>query len=78
MRILTTKKGERVIMDPTVTVSRVFLYFYMMINFGSLAGSIAMVYAEKYIGFYLAFLLPTFMLCKPTTQFLLRYRLTLL
>lgn len=34
-----------------------------MVNVGSLTGSIAMVYAEKYVGFYLAFLLPTFMLC---------------
>lgn len=64
IRVETNKKGERVIMDPAVTVSRVFLYFYMMVNFGSLFGSISMVYAEKYVGFYLSFLLPTFMLCK--------------
>jgi len=70
MHIKTTKKGERVIMDPTVTISRVFLYFYMMVNFGSLFGSISMVYAEKYVGFYLSYLLPTFMLCKliPSTS----------
>jgi len=82
MTVKTLPTGERVIMDPTVTISRVFLYFYvscatlnlprnnreltfnqMMVNVGSLTGSIAMVYAEKYVGFYLAFLLPTFMLC---------------
>lgn len=59
-----TKKEERVIMDPAVTIQRVYLYFYMMINVGSLLGSIGMVYAEKYVGFWLAFLLPTLMLCK--------------
>ena len=64
MRIKTTEKGERVIMDPAVTVSRVYLYFYLMINIGSLVGSIGMVYAEKYVGFWLSFLLPTLMLCK--------------
>jgi len=63
MRIKTTKSGERVIMDPAVTVSRVYLYFYLMINIGSLVGSIGMVYAEKYVGFWLSFLLPTLMLC---------------
>jgi POT family proton-dependent oligopeptide transporter len=59
MRIETTKKGERVLVDPAITNSRIFLYFYMCINVGSLVGQIAMVYAEKYVGFYLAFLLPT-------------------
>ena len=64
MKIKTTKKGDRVIMDPAVTTSRVYLYFYLMINIGSLTGSIAMVYAEKYVGFWLSYLLPTLMLCK--------------
>ncbi len=59
-----TKKQERVIMDPAVTIQRVYLYFYMMINVGSLVGSIGMVYAEKYVGFWLSFLLPTLMVCK--------------
>jgi POT family proton-dependent oligopeptide transporter len=60
-RIQTLKGGERVIVDPQVTYSRIFLYFYMMINAGSLSGGIGMVYAEKYIGFWLAYALPTFM-----------------
>lgn len=64
LKITTTKKGERVIMDPAVTISRVYLYFYLMVNMGSLTGSIGMVYAEKYVGFWLSFLLPTLMLCK--------------
>ncbi|OWP03916.1 hypothetical protein B2J93_5875 [Marssonina coronariae] len=59
MRVKRTPTGQRVIMDPAVTVSRVFLYFYMMINVGSLTGSIGMVYAEKYVGFWLSYTLPT-------------------
>jgi len=58
--VITTKSGERVIRDPAVTYSRVFLYFYLMINVGSLVGGIGMVYAERYVGFWLAYALPTF------------------
>jgi len=57
------KTGERVISDPNITVSRIFLYFYMFINIGSLTGQIGMVYVEKYIGFWCSFLLPTIMFC---------------
>lgn len=39
------------------------MYFYLMINIGSLAGQLSMVYAERYIGFWLSFLLPTIMFC---------------
>ena len=52
MRISTTKKGERVILDPTITTSRIFMYFYLVINIGALLGSISMVYAEKYVDRY--------------------------
>lgn len=34
------KTGERVLSDPAITVARVFLYFYMMINVGSLVGQV--------------------------------------
>ncbi|CAK7225338.1 hypothetical protein SBRCBS47491_005854 [Sporothrix bragantina] len=54
--------GERVIVDPAVTASRIYHYFYMVINMGALCGQTGMVYAEKYIGFWLAFLLPTALL----------------
>ncbi|KAF2828948.1 PTR2-domain-containing protein [Ophiobolus disseminans] len=57
------KTGERVISDPNITISRIFLYFYMFINIGSLTGQISMVYVEKYIGFWCAFLLPTILFC---------------
>ncbi|KAK0199819.1 POT family-domain-containing protein [Desarmillaria ectypa] len=63
--VTTTNKGERVIVDPSFTVSRVYLYFYMFINIGALVGQICMSYTELYVGFYLAFTLPTivFLLC---------------
>lgn len=51
--------GELVIVDPTITQSRVYHYFYLFINLGALVGQIGMVYAEKYVGFWLSFLLPT-------------------
>ncbi|KAL4915464.1 oligopeptide transporter [Aspergillus aurantiobrunneus] len=76
--IKTLKSGERIIIDPAATVARVYLYFYLMINVGSLTGQISMVYAEREIGFWLSFLLPTVMFCfSPLVLFLCRkkYRL---
>ncbi|KAJ5772759.1 hypothetical protein N7457_007655 [Penicillium paradoxum] len=71
--------GERVIVDPTATVARIYLYFYMMVNAGALMGQISMAYAERYVGFYLSFLLPTIMyIFCPLVLFLCKkqYRLT--
>ncbi|KAL4873699.1 hypothetical protein BDV12DRAFT_207511 [Aspergillus spectabilis] len=70
-----SKTGERVIVDPAQTITRIFLYFYFMINVGALIGSISMVYAEKYVGFWLSFLLPTvmFSLC-PLVLFIFRHK----
>ncbi|OAA45608.1 Oligopeptide transporter [Metarhizium rileyi] len=56
---IEVRKGERLIVDPAVTNTRIFLYFYLCINIGSLTGQIGMVYVEKYVGFWLAFLIPT-------------------
>jgi POT family proton-dependent oligopeptide transporter len=65
--------GERVIVDPAATVARIYLYFYLMVNVGSLVGQLAMVYAERYVGFWLSFLLPTMMFCIcPTVLFFCR------
>ncbi|KAK2467309.1 hypothetical protein APHAL10511_000544 [Amanita phalloides] len=63
--IRETKNGERVIVDPALTVSRVYMYFYLFINIGALVGQIGMTYSEKYVGFWLAYTLPTvvFLLC---------------
>lgn len=77
LRVRTLPSGERVVIDPTITQSRVYHYFYLFINLGALIGQIAMAYAEKYVGFWLAFLLPTIMF--GTTPFVMwwgrkRYR----
>ena len=116
--VTTTKSGERVIVDPVLTTSRIYMvravirvlspadsrprfiqYFYLFINIGALVGQISMTYAEKvhlqskhivrisfsnppflhtqYVGFYLAFTLPTvvFLLC-PIILFIGRNRYT--
>ncbi|KAL4802604.1 POT family-domain-containing protein [Aspergillus unguis] len=76
--IKTLPSGERIIIDPAATVARVYLYFYLCINVGSLTGQISMVYAERYVGFWLSFLLPTIMFCfAPLVLYLCRnkYRL---
>ena len=61
--------GERVIVDPIITQSRIYHYFYLFINIGALVGQIGMVYAEKYVGFWLSFLLPTLIFL--TTPFIM-------
>ncbi|KAJ6619589.1 peptide transporter PTR2A [Mycena sp. CBHHK59/15] len=63
--VITIDGGEQVIVDPALTVSRIYMYFYLMINVGSLLGQIGMTYSEKYVGFWLAYTLPTviFLLC---------------
>lgn len=80
--ISTTSRGERVIVDPVMTISRVYMvrlllistanedlrqlqYFYLFTNIGALVGQISMSYSEKYVGFWLAYTLPTvvFLLC---------------
>lgn len=75
LQVKTLKSGERVIVDPVVTINRVYNWFYMFINVGALVGQITMVYAEKYVGFWLAYLLPTCMLCLcPLVMFWGRHR----
>ncbi|KAK6540231.1 hypothetical protein TWF694_009047 [Orbilia ellipsospora] len=58
-QVVTLPSGEKVIVDPVLTISRIYMYFYLMINVGALMGQIGMVYAEHYVGFYLSYLLPT-------------------
>ncbi|ORY31441.1 putative integral membrane peptide transporter [Naematelia encephala] len=55
--IRTTKKGERVILDPQATVTRYLNIFYMCINIGAFF-SVATSYSERLVGFWLAYLLP--------------------
>ncbi|OJT08248.1 hypothetical protein TRAPUB_858 [Trametes pubescens] len=58
-----TKSGERVIVDPLMTTSRIYMYFYLFINIGALIGQISMAYSEKYVGFWLSYTLPTLVFC---------------
>lgn len=55
--VKTLKSGERVIVDPETTISRILLVFYACVNIGAFF-TIATTYAEKYLGFWIAFLLP--------------------
>lgn len=58
--IRTLKGGERVIVDPAVTIQRIYMIFYLCINVGSLS-SIATTELEKNVGFWSAYLLPFLM-----------------
>jgi POT family proton-dependent oligopeptide transporter len=55
--IKTLKNGERVIVDPAVTIQRIYMIFYLCINLGSLS-AIATTEMELHIGFWSAYLLP--------------------
>ncbi|KZT02811.1 PTR2-domain-containing protein [Laetiporus sulphureus 93-53] len=65
LSVTTLQTGERVIIDPALTTARIYMYFYLFINTGALVGQIGMTYSEKYVGFWLAYSLPTlvFLLC---------------
>jgi POT family len=58
--IKTLKSGERVIVDPAVTIQRIYMIFYLCINIGSLS-AIATTELELHIDFWAAYLLPTLM-----------------
>lgn len=63
--VVTLKTGERVIIDPALTLARLYMWFYLMINVGAFGGQIGMSFAEKYVGYWLAFLLPTLVFIIP-------------
>ena len=56
-RYLKQLGNELVIVDPAVTAQRIYMYFYLAINIGSL-GSIITVTLEHKVGFWAAYLLP--------------------
>ncbi|TIB12548.1 hypothetical protein E3P89_01602 [Wallemia ichthyophaga] len=62
MYVHTNKKGEKEIVDPNITVQRIFSWFYFTINCGSLA-SLATTSSERKVGFWLAYTLPTIVFC---------------
>ncbi|KAJ5366855.1 hypothetical protein N7541_000796, partial [Penicillium brevicompactum] len=52
----TLKSGEKVIVDPEATSNRIMLIFYGFVNVGAFF-MLATTYSEKYVGFWLSFLL---------------------
>lgn len=56
-KIITKKNGKKVIEDPNITIQNVFMFFYLMINVGSLS-VIATTELELHVGFWAAYLLP--------------------
>jgi len=56
-KIKVLKSGERVIVDPALTIQRIYMIFYLCINVGSLS-AIATTEMELHIGFWAAYLLP--------------------
>ncbi|KAJ5984696.1 hypothetical protein N7481_006795 [Penicillium waksmanii] len=54
--VRTLKSGERVIVDPEATTNRIMLLFYGFVNIGAFY-MLATTYAEKYVGYWLSFLL---------------------
>lgn len=65
LRVETKEDGKKVIIDPAATAARIYNWFYLFINIGAFIGQITMAYAALYVGYWLAFLLPTimFLLC---------------
>ncbi|KAJ7845147.1 hypothetical protein B0H14DRAFT_2584866 [Mycena olivaceomarginata] len=45
--VVETKSGEHIILDPTLTVSHVYMHFHLFIDVGALVSEITMVYSEK-------------------------------
>ena len=56
-RVKILKDGEKVIVDPDLTIERIYMVFYLSINIGSLS-SVATTELELHIGFWSAYLLP--------------------
>ncbi|KAF7883643.1 uncharacterized protein EAF02_005563 [Botrytis sinoallii] len=56
MAIKVLETGERVIIDPTVTIQRIYLIFYWCINIGALS-LLATPYMERDVGFWSAYLM---------------------
>lgn len=60
MKTKVLNSGEKVILDPEATTERAMLWFYLLINVGGFM-QVATAYAEKYVGWWLAFILPLFL-----------------
>ncbi|KAF1835036.1 peptide transporter-like protein PTR2 [Decorospora gaudefroyi] len=60
--VKTLSGGKQVIVDPEITVQRIYMVFYMCINVGSIS-AIATTMLELHVGFWSAYLLPLVMFC---------------
>jgi dipeptide/tripeptide permease len=60
--VKTLPGGKQVIVDPEITVQRIYMIFYMCINVGSIS-AIATTMLELHVGFWSAYLLPLLMFC---------------
>jgi hypothetical protein len=58
----TRRDGKRVIIDPEVTVQRIYMIYYLCINIGSVS-AVATTMLELHVGFWSAYLLPLVMFC---------------
>ena len=58
MRVKTTKRGDRVIVDRDLTIKAIYSLYYWCINFGCLSG-LATTYIERDVSFWAAYLFPT-------------------
>jgi POT family proton-dependent oligopeptide transporter len=55
--VKTLKSGEKVVVDPELTVQRLFMWFYWVVNVGALSPLIT-VNVEAHHSFWLAYLIP--------------------
>ena len=70
------KSGEKVIVDPETTIQRMMLIFYGLVNVGAFF-SISTEYSEKYIGYWLAYLVPGILYFMLPALLLLYYKSTI-
>ncbi|KAG9230292.1 putative peptide transporter PTR2 [Amylocarpus encephaloides] len=70
MAVKTLPTGERIILDPAVTIQRIYMVFYTCINIGALS-LLATPYMERDIGFWSAYLLCLCMFAVGTTVVIL-------
>jgi POT family proton-dependent oligopeptide transporter len=55
--VVTTRSGERIIVDRALTLESIYNYYYWCINIGGLSG-LATTALELHVGFWAAYLLP--------------------
>ncbi|KAL2809157.1 POT family-domain-containing protein [Aspergillus granulosus] len=74
--VKTLKSGEQVIVDPELTVERMFMWFYWAVNIGALSPLIT-VNVEAHASFWLAYLIPLIVIVIVTALFLCSNKLFL-